>query len=414
METMGDGLATSGTKSHPRVVPTGALARVSRLGAALASAGWITLFPVALLAEELPPEAAEAVRKGVAAMGQKQWLLAEQQFKIAAEKAYGVPEVALAVARFNDARGGRDIIAAYWYRAYVAARPNDPQRDELVARIDALERNALSTARGLIDKALAATNSIAAPDRANPLTQIANAQAKLGDLAAAYATASNARSANPNSTDPYGEIASVLATKGDLAGTEDALRRVDQSHRASALRGVVYSLTAAKRPSDALAFAAPISGQERITAFSYIANSYSQAGDKRAARSNLEAAIQAVNTLDPAQRPYFFLNLVQTAAELAEFETAKRLYADVSKTYAAANVAKNSYLVSSSNFNLMNARWHMVNGFAQAGRLAEGEAMFATLAPDTSRPRTRPPRNWQTSESRSNRGECKHSFSALL
>lgn len=37
----------------------------------------------------------------------------------------------------------------------------------------------------------------------------------------------------------------------------------------------------------------------------------------------------------------------------------------------------------SNNFNLMNARWHMVNGLAQAGRLAEAEAMFATLAPDT-------------------------------
>ena len=352
-----------------------AVARRWRLPAVLTAAAWIVLAPVAPRSEELPADLEEALQKGVAAMGQKQWFLADQQFKIVAGKAYGYPEVALQLAQFNEARGGRDLIAALWYRCYVAARPDDPRRDQFVAKIGALERNALTVARGLINNALAATGNIAGTDRSGPLTQIAIAQAKLGDMPGALVTASNAAGANQYS-DPYGELANALANKGNLAAADEALRRVDQSHRSNALRAVAYTLTAAKRPSDALAYAAPTTGADRAHSYGYIAVAYAQAGDKRAARANLDTAVLAANSLDQFQRPYTLIDLVETASNVAEFDIAKRLYADAVKAIPPANLANFNYI-------LLSAKWRIVNGLVPAGRLAEAESLVSTLLPES-------------------------------
>ncbi len=341
---------------------------------ALALAAWAGAAPAPVRSEELPPAADEALQKGLVAMGQRQWFVAEQQLKIAAEKAADAPEVLLALAQFNEARGGRDLLASYWYRAYIAARPDDPQRAQITTKIEAFERNAMTTARGLINNALAAANSIATNDRSSPLSQIAVAQAKLGDLPAALATASSAVSLN-QFNDAYGGLASALAAKGNLAGTDEALRHVDQRLRGGALRGVVNTLANAKRPSDALAYAAPTTGGDRVYAYSSIATAYAQAGDKRAAHANLDIAIQATSGADQFQRPYLLLNLAETSADLGEIDTAKQLYAEAVKLIPPANMVNNAS-------NLFSTRSRMVNGITQAGRFAEAEALVATLIPD--------------------------------
>lgn len=333
-------------------------------------------------AEELPPQARDALQKGNEAVQQRQWLLADQQFKIAVEAAGSDPEVMLALARFSEQKGGRDLIAIAWYRAYLPTRTEAKEREQITARIAALEQRVGNTSKNILEKALSAASNVPTNDRASVLSNIAVVQAKTGDLSGALATASNARTvagANSYGSDPYGNVAEGLVSIGNFAAADDVLRRVEQSKRSSTLRSMATTtLSYTKRVPEALAYAAQTSGSDRISAYSYIAKAQAEAGDKSGALSSLNSAIQAVNYLEQSSRRGSLLNMVEYAAEAGEFETARRLYADGSKLFNP-NDSNNSYYLNS-------ARWHLAEGLAKWGRVTEAEALLPTVFANNKNP----------------------------
>jgi hypothetical protein len=195
-----------------------------------------------LWAQDLSDELSELLTRASTALRQQQWLQAEQQLKTAYEKNSEAPEVLLAFAEFSERKGGRDLLALAWYRAYLAARPDAGNREEIKKRIEALEQRAMASANGLIEKALSAASNVASSDRPNVLLTIARAQAKLGNVSGAFSTASSVRSAAGAvyyGSDPFGSVAEVLASQGDLRNVEQAIQRVESTKRSEALRLVV-------------------------------------------------------------------------------------------------------------------------------------------------------------------------------
>jgi hypothetical protein len=322
-----------------------------------------------LSAQEISEDAREALTRATTAIQQQQWLVAEQQLKIASDKSSNSQEVIRAFADFNDRRGGRDLIGIALYRDYLAARPDAPDSEEIKAKIAALEQRALSLANGFIDKALSATSGIAAAERGGVLINIAIAQALLGNLSGAFSTASSARASNPNGDDPYGKVAQALAEQGNLAAANDALGRVAPSKRPKALADMAYTLSNAKRPAEALNYAAQSTGPDRVNAYDYVARGQSQLGDRNAVRSALNMAISAANSLDQASRRVYLFSVLEAASDVSEPDIAKRLYADGSKLYNAKDDA----------FQLMVARWHLLGGLANAGHIAEAQALLPSV-----------------------------------
>lgn len=349
----------------------------SRALVSLAALAFSGFFAAAAHAQELPDKVREALQRGREAMQQRQWLVAGQQFKIATDTDENIPEVMLANAQFSEQKSGRDLVAVAWYRAYLAMLDEPKERDQIKARIDALEQRADRTARGLIDKAMATASNLPSDDRASALTRIAEAQAKLGDLTGALATASSARTAlgaNNYGDDPYGTVAVALASVGNLAAAEDVMRRVEQSKRSSAFRQIAWTLTTSKRFPDALSYASRASGIDQVNAYSSIAKYQADAGDRAGARSSLASAINAANYLPQNERRNL-LNLVETAADVGEFDTARRTFADASKFYNPAD--------KWDARNLTVARWHIASGLAKWNRVAEAEAMLPTIFPNS-------------------------------
>ena len=351
------------------------------LALALVTLAALAHFSTAAIADELPDQARDALQKGNEAVQQRQWVVAGQQFKIATDLAGSAPEVLLGNARFAEQKGGRDVIAIAWYRAYMATQTDAKERANVKARIAALEQRIGSTSKGLIDKALNASSNLPANERSGMLTSIAIAQTKIGDLNGALATASSARAAagtNSWGDDPYGRVADTLAGMGDLATADDVMRRVEQGKRSNALRQIAWTLTYAKRFSDALNYAARTSGADQITAYSAIAKAQADAGDKDGARASLNSAINAVNYLDQNSRRGTLLNLVATAAASGEFDTARRLYADASRFFKAND--------PNDSFYLNTARWEWANGLVRWDRLTEAEAMLPTVFANNTNP----------------------------
>ncbi|MGQ0686131.1 tetratricopeptide repeat protein [Bradyrhizobium sp.] len=321
----------------------------------------------------------EALEKGNAAVQQRQWTQANQHFKIATESDSSAPEVMIAVARFSDAKGGRDLPAIAWYRAYLAAQPHASARDQILARIDLLEKRLANSARAAIERALSTSSSLSSNDRPGWLANIAVAQAKSQDFQGALSTASSLRAImNPYSEDPYGQVANALAQIGDLGAADEVMRRVEQSKRSAAYRQLTYTVAYAKKIKEALNYASQTSGSDRISAYSSVAKAQSETGDQSGARSSLTTAIDSMRYMEANTRKPTYFSLVETAADIGEFETARRLYAEGAKLYNP-NDRWESY-------SLNSARWQLAKGYAKWGRVDEATAMLPQIFPNNKDP----------------------------
>ncbi len=254
---------------------------------AIASASLVLmLLGAASAAAEVSDAVREALDKGNEAARQRQWIQAGQYFKTAIDADDSSPEVLLAVAKFSDTKGGRDLVAIVAYRAYLVAQPTAQDRDQILARIDALEKRVTAASRSAIERALSTASGLPTNDRANWLVNIAVAQAKSNDLQGALATASSARAiVNPYSDDPYAQVANALAQINELGAADEVMRRVEQSKRSNAYRQLSYTMSYDKKFREALSYASQTSGADRITAYSQVAKVQSDSGDQSGARS---------------------------------------------------------------------------------------------------------------------------------
>ena len=332
----------------------------------------VVLLGVASAAAEVSDAVREALDKGNEAVRQRQWIQAGQYFKTALDADDSSPEVLLAVAKFSDTKGGRDLVAIAAYRAYLAAQPAAPDRDQILARIDALEKRVTAASRSAIERALSTASSLPTNDRNSWLVNIAVAQAKSNDLQGALATASSARAImNQYSDDPYGQVANGLAQINELGAADEVMRRVEQSKRSSAYRQLSYTMGYAKKIREALSYASQCSGADRISAYSQVAKVQSDAGDQSGARSSLNTAIDTLRYMDQNNRKSQILGLAVTAAIIGDFDSSKRLYADGAKLYNASQ----RYEANS----LATTRGDMAIAYAKWGRFDEANTLAATV-----------------------------------
>lgn len=299
-------------------------------------------------AEELTTDVRDALERGVAAARGQQWLVALQQFDIAFDKAPTAPEVLFNLALANDRMGGREIRAIGWYRAYLAAAPRAANRDQIVARIAGLEVAARTTAQGLINKALAANKLLPTEsDRTGGLSDIGRAQAKLGDVAGAFATMANLPSGNMGTyylDNGYGSLAAEFARAGDFANAENAIRKVVAADpRDSAIDSVVGVLLTANKIADALAYAANIKGVQRIRTYLQLAQAQAKAKDQAGARQSLDRAVSARNDLPEKERTASRAgSLIETAVSINELSVAKREFDSALRAWNSVPKAKRS------------------------------------------------------------------------
>src|SRR5262245_45266906 len=92
----------------------------------LAAAFSLLITPIAAAVEttSLPPDAQQALHKGLAAAKQQQWDIAIQNFQDARKIAPDAPEIFYDLGLAESKIAGRELRAVAWFGAYLAASPN--------------------------------------------------------------------------------------------------------------------------------------------------------------------------------------------------------------------------------------------------------------------------------------------------
>ena len=101
----------------------------------------------------LTPEAEQALNRGLAATRQQDWDLAIKYFKEAQKASPLAPEVLFDLALSFDKAQGADLLAAAYYRTYLAMVPGAKKKDKINARIEDLLVSCESIARKLVRNA---------------------------------------------------------------------------------------------------------------------------------------------------------------------------------------------------------------------------------------------------------------------
>lgn len=273
------------------------------------------------------PEARAAFERGRILVQQQQWTQADEQFQEALKLAPDVPEILLNLARVNDRRGGRELVATAWYRAYLAAMPETVERDSIKSRINALLQTVTTRAADLIDKAATASGNLSPKDRVGSLRDIAAARAKAGDIAGAWDAAAIAASLGSDKYDLsrlFAGIVSACAARSEMSCVDSAIDRSNEPYvRDAALRDAVTTLARVRNFSSASSYATRASNGARISAYLTIAEEQHKAGDNATARQSLQSATNALITIpanDTGDYTSEIERLTRLAASLGELD----------------------------------------------------------------------------------------------
>lgn len=91
--------------------------------------------PSSLAQSTLSPAAKEALQEGITAAKNQNWDAAQKHFDAAYDASPGASEILFNMGLLNDLKGGVELVASAWYRAYLAAVPNTPNRTQIEARL---------------------------------------------------------------------------------------------------------------------------------------------------------------------------------------------------------------------------------------------------------------------------------------
>jgi uncharacterized protein (TIGR03067 family) len=153
-----------------------------------------SLFVLAVtpLRADLPPDAQDAMKKGIIAAKQQDYLLAIRYFQDAQKTAPDAPEIFFNLGLAESKIPGRELRAIAWFGAYLCAAPNAPNAAAVKDQIDALDIKNQSNLSHLIQSLQDSVVVNQAPHHDNDLpmwtdhlSQIAELWAKFGDLTAA-------------------------------------------------------------------------------------------------------------------------------------------------------------------------------------------------------------------------------------
>lgn len=217
------------------------------------------------------PAAEAALARGFAMAQRKQWSLAIKYFRAAREAAPTDSVVLFNLALAHDRAGGRELVTAAWYQAFLASSPASPNAAKVKKRVVDLEIRTETQILKLVETAERIAGQISGNDRDTLYGLVARAHAQNGDIDAARRRL--AKIASPGRRNwPQAVIASSYAQKGDFRSARSMIAGVRfKPARNWGLAEIAVGLAAAKQYRGAAEIADAIgNGKEKDWAYSRI------------------------------------------------------------------------------------------------------------------------------------------------
>jgi tetratricopeptide (TPR) repeat protein len=210
------------------------------------AAAVLLLLTVVQSRSELPPDAQEAVDKGVIAAKQQEWEIAIKSFQEARKLAPNAPEVFYNLGLAESKIPGRELRAISWFAAYLAVIPNAPNAAKVEAKIKELDETSKNNIYRLIGKMQNLANELnyrldpvadlwAHAGNADEAIQISksvadDAKVRIAESLADIGQFENAKSLiagiKPSSKTQFAGVAKHLAFRGDVNGAEAILTQI--------------------------------------------------------------------------------------------------------------------------------------------------------------------------------------------
>jgi len=221
--------------------------------------------PSALAQSALTPEAKSALQEGVAAAKSKNWDSAQRHFDAALAAAPEAPEVLFSLGLLYDRKGGAELVASLWYRAYLAALPAAPNQTQVGARLMELH----SSAEARAEKYIATAKEIIKES----------------------APSIDSYCDGGNSDFLYGAFIETIRDvlrREMIVGRDEYVNEIIAAFQSNNCQNkflyyVVQVLLHLKRDQEATAYAERISGSLKVTALNLFANDKWVEGDRKGA-----------------------------------------------------------------------------------------------------------------------------------
>lgn len=172
----------------------------------------------------LPPDAQDALKKGILAANQQDYLLAIRFFQDARKAAPKASEIYYDLGLAESKIPGRELRAIAWFSAYLAANPRASNAAAVKDQIDTLDVKNQSNLAHLIQTAQDAARKIPPPKSTVGLVDSSEMWVDIGNVAAAVESAKLIQ--DDPATGPwvrnrsFAYIAEVQAKAGDVAGAQ--------------------------------------------------------------------------------------------------------------------------------------------------------------------------------------------------
>jgi len=184
---------------------------------------WAQTSAPAVTPAPLPPEAQDALKKGVIAAQQQDYLLAIRYFQDARKLAPGDPEIYKDLGLAESKIPGRELRAISWFGAYLAAEPDAPNAAAVKEQIDVLDVKSQSNLARLIKSVEdSALHILEGYSRDQNLPEVANLWAEAGDFATALKLVDVIQAENEyQKSRARIEISRVQLEAADIAGAQE-------------------------------------------------------------------------------------------------------------------------------------------------------------------------------------------------
>jgi hypothetical protein len=181
---------------------------------------------------QISQEAAQALDRGLRAAKQQDWALAVRYFEEARKTAPTAPQILFNLGLAESKMAGRELRAIAWLRAYQLADPRAENARQVQDLTADLEIKVESSMGKLVALAKQSAEQMRGDDRLKAFEEVAEAQARSGDLAGAKQTALKAdRCENERSCHGYRsaalfKIAVIQFHAGDRAAAMDTVNQM--------------------------------------------------------------------------------------------------------------------------------------------------------------------------------------------
>ena len=237
--------------------------------------------------------AESSMARGVAMAKRKQWPLAIKYFTAAFQATPTDPRVLFNLGLANDRAGGRALVAAAWYRAFLIAAPGAGNVAKVNQRVTNLEIETESQIAQMLQTAQTIASQISGKGKVSVLDRIARAHAENGDIPAAQRLVRMIKQVGQKSGRQSGWSEALIAAAQAKSGQFDLAVTLAKSVRfrpaqAWALAEISVLYAGKGNFAQALEISHQIGGgKEQAWAYSRIGALQADAGDTEGAQATL-------------------------------------------------------------------------------------------------------------------------------